>query len=231
MKNLNKKLAFMFICIILGIAISVQYKSISRNNQFSKLEYATINELKDQVINQNKKINDLNNKNNEISSQLKEYENNYASRDTVINNLKNETEKAQILAGLVDVKGRGIVIKLTNDGLETVSYDSILAVLNELRVGDAQAISINDQRIVATSEVIDAGGYIIINGKQMLPPITIKAIANPDQIEHSIKMIGGLMEQLSKYYYVNAEFSKDNSILIPKVEDDVIKTNLLTPSN
>lgn len=231
MKNLKKNLAFMFICIILGIAVSVQFRSVSRNNEFSKLEYATISELKDQVINQNKKINDLNSRNNEISSQLKEYESNYASRDTVISNLKKDTEQAEMLAGLVDVKGKGIVIKLTNDGLETVAADSILAVLNELRVGDAQAISINDQRIVATTEVTDASGYIIVNTRQMLPPITIKAIANPDQIEHSIKMIGGLMEQLSKYYYVNAEFSKDNSITIPKVENGVLKTNLLQPIN
>lgn len=231
MKNLNKKFAFMFICIILGIAISVQYRSISRNNEFSKLEFATINELKDQVINQNKKINDLNAKNVEVLNQLKEYENNYSSRDLVINNLKKEAEKAQMLAGLVEVKGKGIVIKLTNDSLETVSAIPILSVLNELRIGDAQAISINDQRVIATTEVTDASGYIIVNGKQMLPPITIKAIANPDQIEHSLKMIGGLMEQLSNYYYVNAEFSKDDNIIIPRISDDVIKTNLLEPAD
>jgi uncharacterized protein YlxW (UPF0749 family) len=209
----------------------MQFRSVSRNNEFSSQELSSISELKDQVISQNKKINDLNVKNAEVSNELKGYENKNASSDNVVKNLKKDTQKAQMLAGLVPVKGRGIVIKLTNDSLETVSSIPILSVLNELRIADAQAISINDQRVTATTEVADASGFIIINGKQMLPPIIIKAIANPDQIESALKMIGGLMEQLSNYYNVKAEFNRDNNIVLPKIGDDVVKTNLLNPVN
>jgi len=42
---------------------------------------------------------------------------------------------------------------------------SILTVLNELRAADVQALAVNDERIIATSEVRRVGSYMVVNGR------------------------------------------------------------------
>ena len=52
---------------------------------------------------------------------------------------------------------------MKGDGLSTVYDEDILDVINELRAAGAQAISINDERIVATTEIRKVDPYIMIN--------------------------------------------------------------------
>ena len=49
---------------------------------------------------------------------------------------------------------------------------AILAVLNELRAVTFR-LKVNDERIIATSEVL-GGSYMTVNGRKLLPPYIIK---------------------------------------------------------
>jgi len=44
-----------------------------------------------------------------------------------------------------------------------------LKLVNELRAAEAQAISINGERIVAMTEIRYADPYMVINGRQIFP--------------------------------------------------------------
>jgi leucyl-tRNA synthetase len=100
----------------------------------------------------------------------------------------------------------------------------------ELKAAEAQAISIEDERIVAMSEIKKAGDYIVVNGKQMLSPFTIKAIADPQKLENSMTMLGGIVEEL-EFFSMKVTIEKKDNIIIPKVRDDgsVLKYDLLRP--
>ena len=125
-----------------------------------------------------------------------------------------------MLAGLVDVCGKGIIIKLSNTEYGIVEQDDILKLLNELKASDVQALAVNGERIIATSEVREAGGYIVINGKQFLSPFEIKAIAPQDKIENALTMVGGILEQLKELYKLNVEVQRVDKVVIPKIRDD-----------
>ena len=61
--------------------------------------------------------------------------------------------------------------------------EDLLRVLNELCAAGAEAISINDQRIVATTEVRCAGPTVSVNNVRSAPPYVIKAIGNPKKFD------------------------------------------------
>src|SRR5699024_10482790 len=106
-----------------------------------------------------------------------------------------------------------------NPGLidQYIVHDSdLLNVVNELRAAGAEAISINDMRIIETSR-ISCGGPTINIGKdqRFVPPFKIKAIGNPEELANSFK------EDDSIYHILNAwglEFTikKSETIYIPR---------------
>lgn len=64
-----------------------------------------------------------------------------------------------------------------------------------------------------------------------MPPFVIKAISNSDRLEHSLKMIGGVVERLEEDDFIKVEVKKSDEVIIPRVRDDgtTIKYDLLMP--
>lgn len=83
-------------------------------------------------------------------------------------------------AGLCAVEGPGIMVTLNdskqkvklgdNQNLYIVHDEDLLRVINELRAAGAEAIAINDQRLVSRSEIRCVGPTVTVNGKMFGPP-------------------------------------------------------------
>lgn len=229
--KIARNVALTIICIILGVMLAWQYKSINYNQRLSSFQSKRTDELKDELIR-------LQNINNELSDRLQKLrednrnlENDRIGNDKASKDLQKALEEARIFAGFVDVKGKGVIINLNNNGLVYVQERDILSVVNELRAAGAQAISINDERVVAMTEIREAGKYIMVNGKQMQAPFVIKAISDPSKLERSLTMIGGIVDKLRYEDFLEASVKTSNDIVIPKVRDDstVLKIDTLTP--
>ena len=95
-----------------------------------------------------------------------------------------------------------------------VLNEDILKVINELRAAGAEAISLNDQRLISTSEIRCAGPTISVNNTRVAAPFVIKAIGNAKSMEDAIKMRGGVAETLS-VWGIQVDIKKDNNIVIP----------------
>jgi len=87
-------------------------------------------------------------------------------------------------------------------------------------------LAINEQRVIDTSEVRVAGNYIMVNGKHVAPPYKIKAIVDPDNATNALNMIGGSLERIRLFIHVEVE--KTDNLEIPKISEELIKTNKLT---
>ena len=73
-----------------------------------------------------------------------------------------------------------------------IVHDSDLrSLVNELANAGAEAISINDERIVNTTAITCAGNVILINGNKAGSPFTIKAIGNQESLYGAITRAGG----------------------------------------
>lgn len=229
--KIARNIAMTVVCILLGIMLALQYKSINYNQSLATYENKRMNELKDDLIKLQEQKNSLQERLKELEKDNQTYANAKAGDSAAAQQLKDDLNKARIFAGLVDVKGKGIVVTLDNNAFIHVEDYDILNVVNELRAAGAQAISVNDERIVAMTEIREAGQYIMINGKQFEAPFVIKAISDPDDLERSLTLIGGVVEGLEEAQ-LNVSIKKANEVVIKRFVNDgtSIKTNLLQPT-
>ena len=141
--------------------------------------------------------------------------------------MEKELKRAETAAGLTDVSGGGIVINISDgpkqvtgnyssdDGYGIVHDSYILTILNELRAAGAEAISINDERILATSEIRCAGPTISINNVKKAAPFELKVIGDPDTLENALRMPYGAVDQAG-YYGIEITIKKSNKLVIKK---------------
>lgn len=131
------------------------------------------------------------------------------------------------LAGYTPVSGEGIVITLadsvkgapakdahTDPNSGKIQADDLLKLVNELKAAGATAVSINDQRLVVTSEIVSAGPTISVNQARLSQPITVKAIGNPDVLTSALKIRGGILEYLD-FFEIKVSVEQNNHITIP----------------
>jgi uncharacterized protein YlxW (UPF0749 family) len=135
-----------------------------------------------------------------------------------------ELRKFSAYAGLISMNGPGVSVTIDDSKLQSkpgdnpnlyiIHDDDLLKVINELRAAGAEALSINEQRIIATSEVRCAGPTVSVNNVRSSPPYIIKAIGNPQTLDASLKMRGGVVETL-KFWGIQVHSSVEESIVVP----------------
>ncbi len=97
-------------------------------------------------------------------------------------------------------------------------------MINELRAAGAEAISINGQRLIATSEIRCAGPTLSVNNVRSAAPYEIKAIGEKKSLENAIKMRGGVAETL-KVWGIQLEVSTADDIQIPPYKGTFKRTH------
>jgi uncharacterized protein YlxW (UPF0749 family) len=224
----RKILSITVVCIILGIILAVQYRSVYNNTYLEGIEGKRLEDIKTQLLMEKQKNDDLRLRIEELETQKEELEGAYSNTTSVEKTLKKELDYSRMIAGLTDVKGAGIVVTLDNS-VGLVADSDILNIVNELRASGAQAISVNGQRIVAVSEIREAGRYIVINGNKLMPPYYIKAIADPVSLKNALNLVGGIAENFQEMYNIKYSIEMVDEIVIPKVDSSIIKTNYLEP--
>lgn len=230
--KIARNIAMTMVCILLGIMLALQYKSVNVNQSMANYENMRVDELKTELIKLQGQKNSLQERLRELEEENQTYARVKAGDSEAVRQIQEGLENAKIFAGLETVKGKGIVV--TVDLYDSNYYYDIdlciLDIINELRATGAQAISVNDERMVAMSEIRAAGSYVMINGNQYKAPFTIKAIADPDDLERSLTMMGGVLERYKEQMFF-IDIKKSDQIVINEFINDktTIKTDLLIP--
>ncbi|MDP3388159.1 MAG: DUF881 domain-containing protein [Eubacteriales bacterium] len=181
--------------------------------------------------------NELNAINNEIeglrsiiiltSRDLNRYQLSEFNSDYIAGYLEEEIDRVKAIAGYTNVRGEGVLIKLSDNESITqgnINYDlvhdvDIAMIINDLINSGAEAISINGKRILAKTEVVCVGPLIKINGEGVGAPFIIKAIGNKDLLSAAINAPNTYAYNLKNAYGLEIETMKSDFILIPKYND------------
>lgn len=103
-----------------------------------------------------------------------------------------------VLAGTVKATGPGIVLTV-DDPQGQVKADMLLDTLQELRAAGAEAIQINDVRVVAHTYFTDVpSGGVQIDGKTVAQPYRFTVIGNPQDLTPALNIPGGIVRTLEK---------------------------------
>ncbi|MDD2484743.1 MAG: DUF881 domain-containing protein [Eubacteriales bacterium] len=163
----------------------------------------------------------------DLEARLKEIEEQNSSEDALMQSMGGEIEKYKMSAGIVDVKGPGVIVTVDDpipteenpgDGYSTIMlrYDLLLSLVNKLKDAGAEAISINGQRIITSTEISLAGDNVNINAVPTAPPYTIKAIGNPDTIESTLTIRYGIVETMRNNYALRVDISQEKELTISR---------------
>ena len=121
---------------------------------------------------------------------------NSSSSETQLTEQQHQLTQLQIRTGLTALEGPGITITLDDNkniligddpNRYVIHYENLLFIVNDLRNAGAEAISINGQRIVVSSEIRCVGNVILINTTRLAPPFEISAIGNPTALAEAIE--------------------------------------------
>lgn len=211
-------------CFALTLGILVQIRTVESSNYGVSQNYQE-NNLRAEVLKYKERYD---NKYRELERAQKELED--ERKSSTENNGELEKKEAEIskankIIGLDDVTGPGVIVTLSDSKKDASSaldpssllvHDvDVLCIINELKNAGAEAICINDQRIVPTSSIICGGNIIQINGDKVGAPFSIKAIGLPEQLMGALSRQNGYVDIL-KRASVEVELKKSNNITIPK---------------
>ncbi len=102
----------------------------------------------------------------------------------------------KILAGTAPAQGPGITFTITDSGGNLAS-NNVLDAVEELRDAGAEAIQLNDVRIVANSWFgLSEDGRLIADGKTLQQPYVLTAIGDPHTMSTALAIPGGVVETL-----------------------------------
>ena len=109
-----------------------------------------------------------------------------AGDTTTIHDLNDRLQQARIVAGLIRMKGTGIVIRIEdsttpvppggNEADYLANAGDLRTVVALLWQSGAEAIAINDERITTTSSIVDIGGSVLVNQAYLTGPYDVTAL-------------------------------------------------------
>lgn len=216
-----RSIGLIVICILLGVLVSIQLKSVNNAANVQTSTNKRLEEIQNELITQTRINRDLADRYSALKIYVETVENQTFEADDAFKRIVEEKRNAEIFAGLTEVTGSGVIITVVA-GVDSFVRDADLrAVVNELRAAGAQAISVNEERMVSISEIREAGRYIVINGKQFPADILfqIKGIAKSGDLERAIMMVKGVGEML-ELYNLEFEIVKSDKITIPRLRED-----------
>lgn len=219
-------------CFLLGVMIIALFSS-QKSEGFPLINQRS-EELAKMVRDMEKERNRMQAEVSQLRDRLSDYEDAAGREQSLLNTMKKQLEQARLEAGFTPVKGPGLVVTL-NDSPRRPKADEdpyyflihdvdLQSVTTELWATGAEAVCINDQRLVATTAIRCAGPIIYANGVRLSPPYVVKAVGPSGDMEKALQMPGGFMDSLRPVtqYGVNIAITQKDEVTVPGYEGSLI---------
>ena len=224
------EMAVVAVCAVLGFLLALQLKGVKLSTQAAADTNASRLETLQQLYNDElDRTASLEEELARIQSELALYRDDAAQSGGYSEALKTEVDNLEILAGLTDVEGPGVTVimqdstaaNVTGDEADYLIHDNdIMSVINELRSAGAEAISLNGERIVSTSEVRCTGAVVTVNGRRYAAPYIIMAIGDSTTLYNALTMRNGVVDVLGQWQ-IDVRVTMNDKLLIPKYSGTV----------
>ena len=225
-------------CLILTFLIAIQLKTI-KNASTTVGESLTENSLRDEVLKYKEQYDNTYRDLKRAQEELEAQRQKAAKKDESSSQTEAKLQENNKLLGLTEVSGQGLIVTLQDNQsvtadtisvLDNISYylvhdEDLRIIVNELKNAGAEAISINDQRIVPITSITCDGNVILVNNTKLSSPFTIKAIGNSASLSGALLRPGGYIETLNSTGII-ANVKKSDNIKILKY-DGVISSKYL----
>ena len=209
-------------CLVLFTVMFMQFKTIEETD-ITAIENMRESELRTAISEWKTKYEETNTKLEETQKSINEYKSKLDKNEEASELVDQELQESNMLLGKTDVYGEGVVVTLSDNEQQKIKASDLIVLINELKYGGAEAISINDIRITNDTEIafID-NSYIIIGSEQRISsPYVVKAIGNITYLSSvlSLKDSGFIDKYRSNGIIVNSEQKRE--VQIPKYDGEM----------
>lgn len=207
-------LALVFLCF--GFLAVAQYHAhVAFDNSLETQNYSSLSTLALGLMDRRSQLV------SEVSAmrkELEDIEDSFNSGVSLTDTIEARIITLQTSIGLGTVSGPGISVTITSESSQLIAYD-LMDIVNELFVSGAEAVSINNQRVTAQTQIADLDvGYgnfsIVIDDQTLLTPIVIRAIGNPTTLEAGLVYSGGISDIL-RLSHIFPIVKQEENISIP----------------
>ena len=210
-------------CFVLTLVMFMQFKIVNETD-ITSIETMREEELRTELANWKQKYEETQKQYDEVQKKIDEYKDKKENDIETTILIHNELEQANILLGKTDLAGQGIEItikEMQDYDYSRIEDSDLILIVNALKNAGAEAISINEERIINMSDIVDIGSsFIKINGQRILAPYVIKAIGNKAYLESSLLGNGGAAEQIKKMGH-EVQIRQNDNVLIKKYNGDI----------
>ncbi len=210
-------------CFALAFVMTMQFKIVNQTD-ITAIENMRETELRTELANWRAKYEETEAKYQETKGKIEEYKKTKQSNEETGKLVDMELEQVNMTLGKTDVEGEGIEVILRenrNEEISKMNADDLLVIINALKLAGAEAISINEERIINMSDVVTINEtFVKVNGQRILAPYVIKAIGNQTYLESALLGNGGYVDELNKIGH-DVLIEKINKLKITKYKDEI----------
>lgn len=231
---MKKHLRYFIFALLLGALSMILYRHVN-----SGIKYLSIKELYSVSI----QVDSLRDENIQLEEKKKELQRNIALNLLTLEDIqleyadliKAEVQTMKAVAGLTKLHGPGVIVMIsdgTRELLEDEDPNNVLVhdldislVVEDLRNAGAEAISINDERILfGKTDIQCVGPTIRINDRVFSPPYIVRAIGDRKYLESAINSPNNFGERLRSWGVI-VEVNTSLMIEVPayQVKEEVKK--------
>ena len=216
-------IAISIACFALVFVMFMQFKIVNETD-ITAIENMRETELRAELANWKSKYEETETKQEEIVAKIREYRQTKQSNEETEKIVNKELEQVNMTLGKTNVEGEGIEVILRetqNEEISKINADDLLVIVNALKLAGAEAIAINEERIINMSDIVNINDtFIKVNGQRILAPYVIKAIGNQTYFESALLGNGGYVDELKKIGH-SITMEKVNKLKITKFNDEM----------
>lgn len=219
--NITMAISILIMCITFMTVLFIQFKTVEKVNE-TDIENMRDAELREKVSEWKSKYEEAYEKLEENNSKINEYNEKIESNEEASELLDEELKKSQLILGTTDVTGEGVVITLTDKPGNPIEATDLVELINELRFAGAEAISINEVRIINMTDLADIDSYIIVKPSQRLvSPYVVKAIGNQTYLTSTLCLKNSGFVDRYNNSGKSVSLEKQRNIKIPKYSENI----------
>ena len=221
--NKNKIVIMLVVCAVSTIFFTVifaQFKTVEETD-VTGIKTAREEELQTMLSSYKTKYEEAEKKLMDTQERIAEYEKMIQTNEKDSELLEEELQQTNMLVGKTDVVGEGVIITLTNNSEKSIEPSDLRTLVNELKLAGAEAISINDKRILNMTEIVEVnGGTILINTERVSSPYIVKAIGNKTYLSSALSLKNSGFIDTTNKVGKSAQMKAENKVEIGAYNSD-----------
>ena len=214
MRTWVAQVSLALIALLIGITVVGQFRSQARPTALSSLPVAELSTRIQTLSDANRQLRAALAEQRDL---LEEYQAAGAQGSSALDVSREEVRRIRAFSGQSAVEGQGIVVRVSGS-LDAIAVNDLL---NELRNAGAEALSLDDVRVTASSVVVQGARALEIDKVAIGRTFRLLAIGDADGLVAALERPGGIVTQLEQFVRATITVSPSEALQLPATARDL----------